>query len=341
MSATPDGPPAPAGGWSLEYADAFGSALKQAGGQDNTWYPSRYDSFGSGLSCTAGRGFNSNEMQNFTCDHATVNPSTGLDLRCSYGAPANAYHYSGGATINYDCGTVAQRQYDTPPGYDMFSWTDPYGTTGRTIVAQTVVQFPPNYDSDPAFWGTGSYVNQNGDEIDHFEGFGWGEAGNRTDCLNGNACAQTWQKQLITMPTVVNASGNRSEDASGQNLGFNPAAGLHTYDTVYAGSSISEYVDGRPVAYSYPPPATNPWTVGSHSTELQGTILAYAMRGGTISVGGVKIADPVPTFNQPGQYHDMIVRSVSFYENASANNAGSISTDGHLPLVAPGTTVTP
>ncbi|HET9098332.1 MAG TPA: RICIN domain-containing protein [Candidatus Saccharimonadales bacterium] len=342
VSATPMGPAAPTGGWQLEYADAFGSKLTQEGGQDNTWFPNRYNEFNDGMSCGADRGFNSNEMENFTCGQVNVDPTVGAILTCSYGAPANPYTYSGGSKINYNCGDIMQNAVNTPAGYNMFSWMDPYNS-GREVVAQIQVQFPPNYDADPGFWGAGSYANgQNGDEIDNFEGFGWGEAGNATDCINGNACALTWQKQEITMPTLVQAGNHGDDIEGGTTLGFNPASGIHTYDTVYyPNNTISEFVDGRLIAYNYPYPGTV-FTPGSRTPELQNVQVSYGMRGGFAEKpSGVMIPDPVPTFNLPGESHNMIVRSVSFYENKSANNAGMVTTNGKLPLIAPGTTVTP
>lgn len=331
VSAAPTGPPAPAGGWSVEYANGFGAPLGTAPGQDNTFFPNRNPARG----CVTQQGHNDNEMENFTCGQTTVNPAVGMDLRCSYGAPPNAIRT--GVPINYNCGE-AHSQVVMPAGYNGFGWLDPYGSN-RTVVAEIKVQFPPNFDSDPAFWGTGPYNTPSyGDEIDHFEGFGVGQAGNGTDCLNGNACAQVWTKQLATMPTIAVGQDGGGEDVSFASLGFNPAAAVHTYTVEYTGSTAMTWVDGKQATYVYPNAGSTVLNVGSHGTAQQSLKLTYAMRGGFL-VHGVMAQDPVPTFNQPGQFHDMYVRSVAIYENTSANHAGIQSTNGTIPLIAPGTTV--
>lgn len=340
VSAQPNVPASalPSDGVQIEYGDGFGAQLTQFGGTDNTWFPNKDPLKG----CVTQAGRHGNEMQNFTCNQVTVDPTVGMILTCSYGAPPNKIQP--GVAINYACGEANSNPRSAPSGYNMFGWQD-VAYTNRAVVQEIKFQFPPNYGSDPGWWGTGTYsgTGNNGDEIDNMEGFGWTQAANGTDCLNGNACAQTWQKQNITFPTMVRGTGSpHNENVTGASLGFNPAAAFHTYDVVYRGdtSTVSSYVDGKLIAYFWPSRGATFLPLGGRTgnSEVQDLKLTYAMRGG-LSVNGVTLQDPVPTFNQPGQSHQMTIRSIAIYENTNANHAGMTSNSGTLPLIAPGTTV--
>src|SRR5262249_39813716 len=73
VSPVPSGPSTPTGGWSVQYADAFGAPLGIAPGNDNT------------LRVYEGPGYNSDEMEVFRPSAVSVGPE-GLRLSCTFTA---------------------------------------------------------------------------------------------------------------------------------------------------------------------------------------------------------------------------------------------------------------
>jgi hypothetical protein len=322
---TPDVPSSenPSGGWTLEYGDAFGSPSLEQGGQDNTYYPNVYPN------CAAHEGFEtSQEIENFTCNQVSTNPATGLKLTCSYGAPAGAT--TNGPKINYDCGaTMEAANHQPSSGYQAFSWKDPIGSD-NIIAVQWEWQLPPDYQFDPAIWGTGGYSgadSSDGDEIDNIEAFGWG------------GTSWTASGTAYTMPTIVGGSPYNS-----LKFGFNPSAGMNTYTVVYNGSSntYQSYIDGNEV---------DKGSISSTGPEYQSEIWSMAMRGDFSSCSG-SCSDPVPGFTS-GSY-SLQIRYVGYYEDTAhagqgvavqkcsdppCNDGGNIESAGSPPLIAPGSTV--
>ena len=66
VPASPSGPAQPAGGWALQYGDAFSRPLGSALGDDNTLYPNRYDD------CSLDQGYNPDEMEVFSWGANTI-----------------------------------------------------------------------------------------------------------------------------------------------------------------------------------------------------------------------------------------------------------------------------
>jgi hypothetical protein len=142
VGAAPSGPPAPAGGWSVAFADAFCAPLGTAAGQDRGWSREENED-----------GFtNSNEIEVFRAKQAVIGPQ-GLELACTY---------RGGSGRKYECGAV-----DTSEG---FHWkTD----EGETMAFECYCRWPLNTgEADPGWWTDNREGNN---EYDFFEGFGWGE----------------------------------------------------------------------------------------------------------------------------------------------------------------------
>jgi hypothetical protein len=140
VTQTPLGIPAPAGGWALAFADAFGSL--------NAWTRS------------SGQGHNSNELAIFTPGSVQLGPD-GLELLVKY-APGCGSSY--GSSKNYEAGEVKSA----------FQWQP---NQGNTWCVEHICQLPSNSTNgasngmDPGIWSTDSIWSL---ELDAPEWWGWG-----------------------------------------------------------------------------------------------------------------------------------------------------------------------
>jgi hypothetical protein len=222
----------PSGGWHLAYADAFGAAIGSGSGQDNTIVA------GEGENGCCG---NSNEIAVERKDEVRVGPE-GLELLCTY----NAAGY-GTSKRNYACGGV-----DTDAAYEYT-----YGSSA-TIAVECYCRWPVTTGgADPGFW---SYTNT--EEIDYFEGWGWGSG--VTSWASTHAAAG--------MPVITKPYHDHSFFSPATVVGFDPSAGFHRYTTVIAPSGseylVSEYIDG-----------VFRWSFTAPITEAKGRlIVTHAMR---------------------------------------------------------------
>jgi hypothetical protein len=329
---TPDVPASenPSTGWTLEYGDAFGSPSLEEGGQDNTWFPNGTPN------CNTAQpyGYPSQQLAYQTCNETSVNPSTGLTVACTYGAPSGAP-----SRINYACGGAEAAYYDQPSNaYKAFSWKDPVGS-GNTIAVQWEWQLPPDYQFDPAIWGFGNYTGadaNSGDEIDSNESFGWGyQATSKTDTT------ATWTNGAYTQPTIVGGSPDNYLTYK-----FDPSASMHTYTVVYNGSNntYQSYINGSQIASG---------SFSSSGAEYQNLIWNMDMRGNFSTCEG-SCSDPVTGFTSGS--HSLTIRYVGYYEDTAHAGQGvqiqgcpggkypcsagvSPSIIGTPPLIAPGSSV--
>lgn len=326
VSRTPNGPPTPAGGWSVAYADAFGAPLGTRSGQDNTIWPSRING-----DCTNNPAFNSNEMEVFNCSQVSVNPA-GLRLTCQY-VPRIA------SGRNYSCGAIttggAHPSRSLASGYRLFRFMP---GRGPEWAIQIIAKFPPNTgEADPGWWMADPTWTW---ELDMFEGFGPSAGSGGTWCHPASGSA--WVG--ITDPTWIFDTSTRSNIAAEEMLcrnaqpsPFDPSAGYHTYTTlIYPNGRASEYIDGRVQVWdSVPhggaayvnngtiigPPPVLPRTYG-------GLILSYALRD-------TATGNPDPHFVSGAR--SMSVRSIAVYENTRAAGVDSVNPG----LIAPGTALSP
>jgi hypothetical protein len=326
VSRSPNGPPTPAGGWSVAYADAFGASLGTRSGEDNTIWPSRING-----DCTNNPGFNDNEMEVFNCSQVSVGPG-GLRLTCQY-----VPHIT--SDRNYSCGAITtggpHASRSLASGYRLFRFMP---GRGPEWAIQIIAKFPPNTgEADPGWWSADPAWTW---ELDMFEGFGPSAGSGGTWCRP--ASGSSWVG--ITDPTWIFDTSTRSNIAGEQMLcrdaqpsPFDPSAGYHTYTTlIYPNARVSEYIDGRIQVWdSVPhggaayvrngtvigPPPVLPKTYG-------GLILSYALRD---TVTG----NPDPHFGSGAR--SMSVRSIAVYENTRASGVDSVNSG----LVAPGTTLSP
>ena len=326
VSRTPSGPPTPKGGWSVEYADAFGAPLGTGADHDNTIWPSRING-----KCINNPGFNSDEMEVFNCSQVTVDPN-GLQLACVY-----APHIV--STKNYSCGAINTRSLHpfatARAGYRLFQFMPGHGSEWAIQIS---AKFPPNTgEADPGWWVTDPRWTW---EIDMFEGFGASAGSGGTWChpVSGN----TWIG--VTDPTWIYRTEPRSSIRAEQMLcrdaqpsPFDPSAGYHTYTTViYPNNTLSEYIDGHIQAWDYVPAGGNSHvrggTVigppGASPATYGGLIISYALRD---TVTG----NPDPYFTSGAR--SMSVRSIAVYESATARGAGTVNGG----LIAPGTSLSP
>ena len=305
VGSAPFGPAAPSGGWAVEYADAFGAPLGTVPGEDNTVWPSRFTG-----NCTNNPGFNGNEMEVFNCSQVSTD-ANGLELKCSY-APNIA------AGKNYNCGAIETEGQDHPAGYRLFNFEPGHG---QEWALQIVTKFPPNSgEADPGWWASTPTWAW---EWDMFEGFG-SEGGKGGGWCSGNYVGTT-DPTFISSPNGSNSTGGESYLCRDQ--GFDPSAGYHTYTTVYyPNNTMSEWIDGRPVTWSYEAgQSSTVLSVGSPPAVMGGLILSYALRNTTVGA-----ADPY--FSSGTRY--WTTRSIAVYENATAGGANTIN-----PEIAPGTRV--
>lgn len=218
INAAPVGPPAPAGGWHVAFGDAFGTKIGYGPGEDNFWFTNKEEPANTDQS-----GLNSNELEVFNSSAVKVGPE-GLELSETYTPDA------GGTGKNYVGGLVNTAAHAS--GQQPFSWKSGGATTWAF---ECVAKWPQNTgEADPGWWSDAT-VNGQENEIDFFEGFGWGK---------------TWHTDgewSATMPTVV---GLNYHTVYGMEkiLGFTPTEGFHRYTTTLTpnGSKtiVSEYIDG-------------------------------------------------------------------------------------------------
>jgi hypothetical protein len=319
VSSTPEGPPTPAGGWSVAYADGFGLPLGTGAGHDNTMFPN------PGESCSRlGQGFNSSEFEVFDCQHAQVD-ANGLELTCNY-TPDVASFY--GTTQNYTCGG-ASSVGQSPPGYSFFNWEP---GQGQTWAVQATLKFPQNTgEADPGWWsGDGPWT----EEIDFVEGFGSGAGAGGTWCTDATGGGHIGDAFPQWIYNTAQLSSIYANTSFCQAQGFDPSAAYHTY-TIYIRSNncVSAYIDGKITAWEYVPTGGSCYT-GAGGTRVgpppylsnatMGFLLSYTLRGPT--------GDPDPYFESGTRAFS--IRSIAVYENASAGGANAFNSE-----VAPGTTV--
>lgn len=218
VNAAPTGPPEPAGGWHVAFADGFGAKLGYAAREDNDWFLNKEEPAN-----TYQPGLNSNELEVFNSSADRVGPD-GLELLETYAPDV------GGTGKNYVGGIVTTAAHAT--GQQPFSWKSGGPTTWAF---ECVAKWPHNTgEADPGWWSDAT-VNGVENEIDFFEGFGWG---------NTWHAVKEWS---AAMPTVV---GLNFQTVYGieKNFGFDPTAGFHRYTTTLTpnGSKtvVAEYVDG-------------------------------------------------------------------------------------------------
>ncbi|HTZ86545.1 MAG TPA: fibronectin type III domain-containing protein [Solirubrobacteraceae bacterium] len=240
VSATPTGPPTPAGGWSVAYADGFGAPIGNGPGQDNTWYPNN---------CTVPtncKGFNTDEMEVMNPSAASVTPE-GLKLTCTYTAAAQQP-----GEKHYVCGTLRGQ---TASGYRPFTWSP---GKGQTLVFQAVAKFPPNTDeADPGWWTNGPPWNDT--EVDFFEG-----GGASPDHSTG------WKTDWMYTAWFANPH----PIANKRNFATDPSLAFHTYTfEILPNNTYSVWIDG--VLQSW---ATNVGPAKPDVAEKATLILSYALR---------------------------------------------------------------
>ena len=321
----------PSRGWTLEYGDAFGSPDLYEGGTDNTWYP------GGRGNCSVDYPLGDPSQQEAygSCADTSVS-ADGLNIACRYGAPTSSQ--IGGGTvpsnIHYTCGGADSSWAAFPSSaYRGFSWDDPYNS-GHIIAIQFKWQLPPDYQFDPAIWGTGTYSGDDastGDEIDLNESFGWGGANGVT------AAALNWSTGAYTAPTFVGGS-----TSTYLHYGFDPSVAMHTYTVVLNGinNTYQSYIDGSLVSGS---------SFTSSSPEYQSLIWNMGIRGGFAGCRGA-CSSPVTGFSSGS--HSLVMRYVGYYEDTAHAGQGveetgcsgsypcnSPASVGTPPLIAPGTTV--
>jgi len=230
VSSNPDAPGVnPAGGWQVQYGDAFGAAFGTGAGQDNTLYPNSGGAY-SRLQCSDNPGFANDEMEVFNCSQAVVD-SAGLHLKCDssperWPAGAGPNGAPGNPAINYVCGAL-RSQEGAVPGYKFFNWQP---RQGQTWAMQCVCRFPPDTGAaDPGSWSTDDPWTQ---EIDFFEG--WGEHGT------------SWADAPVTTPTWVYDTNPFTTQGGAGVLAFDPSAAYHTYTTVISpDNTYEEFIDGQ------------------------------------------------------------------------------------------------
>jgi hypothetical protein len=240
VSATPTGPPTPAGGWSVAYADAFGEPIGVGRGHDNTWFPNNC------VVMTSCHGFNEDELE-------VMNPSAvgetaqGLKLTCTHTPAAQAP-----GAKHFVCGTL--RGLEKFRGYRSFKWSP---GKGQTLVFQAIAKLPPNTgDADPGWWTNGPPWNDT--EVDFFEGGGWG------------SYTSGWK----TSPLYTSWFAAPHPEASKSGFAVDPSQAFHTYTfELSASGTYSVWIDGVPQPW-----ATNVGPARPDLSEKATLILSYALR---------------------------------------------------------------
>lgn len=211
VPATPSGPAAPTGGWSVVYGDAFAEPLGAGTGHDNTLFPNVCES----TSCA---GFNRDELETFKSTQQTVG-AEGLELTCQY---------TGSAPKPYNCGGVYSGA--KAPSYRGFTWA---AGSGQTLVFQAVSKFPRNTgDADVSWWSDGPPWN--GAEFDFYEAENLQHEG----WCSGSGLFTAW----FAPPHLEKALYNFG-------CSYDPTAAYHTYTTeIFPDDSFSAWVDGAQYA---------------------------------------------------------------------------------------------
>ncbi len=245
VNSAPTGPAAPAGGWSVAFADGFGAPLGTGPGQDNFWYPNRF-------CCNPGTdqsGFNSNELEVFNSSQVKVG-GEGLELVDSYRPNA------GGTGKNYVSGTVNS---DLPgaPGYKPFTFTP---GRGETWAFECVCRVPANTgEQDPGWWSSDRPWT---DELDFFEFWGW----------------NLWAKYNMGISWIWKTPNDVVESEHDLGKEFDPAAAFHRYTTVLSSTNtIEEFIDGVRQPWVGKNGVLGP--VSSPTSVPMGLILSAALRG--------------------------------------------------------------
>lgn len=289
MSSSPSGPATPAGGWKVEYADAFGTCFTDPATKCSAGYP-RTDNTLVSMTHAHGDG-NSNEIASFVPGENDVT-SSGLAMHCDAIATSTD-HYSCGAMVGKASGS--------------FNWTP-----SDHYVMQFVGKLPVNEGNmDPAVWSTGqSYAWEN----DFPEFWGYNHYPSQSN---------TWCGFQFTMPGVpVDSGGGTGQTpltfCSSPGTNFDPSAGFHTYTLDMNGANMTAYIDGVQVSNH---------NFGSFSNALGKLWLQNDMRAD-------KQTGATVDSHFPASGNVFYLRSIAFYEPASANNAG---TNG--PMYVPGTNV--
>lgn len=344
VAAAPDGPPTPSGGWTVEYADAFGDCSSNpdvgcginAPKSDNTYWPNRCVGAGSGASpsgcthcnTTGCMGDNSGTSANTESIRSseTSIQSDGAHLNLVYAGgnntPCNATTCPYlGSTINggdQTCsqgggqGSNGQPPSSVAPGYNFFQYK--LGTTG-TIAIQGVVQWPVNTEeSDPAMWGFSDGCWNT--ELDTFEGHGYYQAGTGANgwCNAQAAINSFWNGTNSGTGHVTGPHYDTGGFFCNSNLTgsyWDPAVGLHTFTAYVSNGSYKGYVDGHQTISGTISGTTNwgTWVFQNEARTLKG-------------------------FSTVGTTRTLIVRSVAVYEATSDH--GALVENPHI---APGTTV--
>jgi len=209
VKALPTGPPAPAGGWHVAFADGFATTIGTGLGQDSLWQlPSGYE-----------KAEQSNDLNVYNASQVRVG-ANGLEL------VAHNQPNAGGTGKNYVSGAVY-----TIGRFSLRSYA------GATFAVECVCRWPRNGGAaDPAFWHDGNEreVEQ---EVDDFEAFGWqddhsAEYGAGIPIFVG-----------LGGHTVFHTDGVKRQ------FRFDPTARFHHYTTVIGpGASgktrAEEYIDG-------------------------------------------------------------------------------------------------
>ncbi len=212
VATAPTGPPKPAGGWYVAFADGFGAPLGTGAGRDNFWYPNRF-------CCDPGSdqpGFNSNELEVFNSSQVQVG-SEGLELVDTH------QPNTGGTGKNYVSGSV-NTDLLSAPGYNLFKWTP---GRGEKWAFECVCKLPRNTgEEDPGWWASDFPWT---DELDFFEFWGW----------------NTWAKYNMGITWIWKTPSDLAQSEHDLGAEFDPSAAFHRYTTVInPNDSIEEYIDG-------------------------------------------------------------------------------------------------
>jgi hypothetical protein len=283
----PTGPPAPTGGWHIAFADAFGAKLGYGPGEDDFWFLNKEEPANTYQS-----GLNSNELQVFNSSADETGPE-GLQLLETYTPDA------GGTGKNYVGGLVTTAAHAS--GQRPFSWKS---GGASTWAFECVCKWPYNTgEADPGWWSDATVHGQE-NEIDFFEGFGWGKTWHEV---------KDWS---AAMPTVVGINDHTVYGIE-KAFGFDPTAAFHRYTTTLTPNGpktvIAQYVDGRfRGGYEVEYPANR-----KTFTHL---VLSYALR------------EFSENFKSGTRAFD--IRSVAVYQDAA--HAGEETEGGGI---APGTTI--
>lgn len=306
MSAAPRGPRAPAGGWSVVYADGFGACLIDTATGCSLGAP-RSDNTEYAMAGNAAPDGGGRSPEVFNANRNDV-ASDGLHQSCSW-APG----ISGGA--NYSCGKLITLPGignggvlgSTTPGsnYKLFHFDPGHDTWAF----QWVMKAPPNTgDSAPAFW---SYDPSWTWEIDHPEMWGM-SGGNQTSgwCTDSMGFASIPQ----------NGGGSTGEDDTSFCQGNvpDPSSGFHTYTVLVQGTTFSSYIDGNLIHSGR--------NVGGFPATMGGLVLYMSLYNDNYGGGA--------TVGYSSGSRTLITKSIAVYENASANGADTTNSG-----IAPGTQI--